>query len=236
VPKPNSPDGKTPPDVAGQPSMPDQATLDTATAPAATEAEPKSQSRPQSRSHRLRGPAILAAALAIGAVIVGATYIGRQQLTACPSLMDAGGLRADTPVITPSDVTVSSASFKVNKNASPAIVTRSGQVTGTLPTGKYLWVVEQPRKDTRDSTLEHNPGDGRLYPVEALKPDGNGCWTMTNTLGYPQVLGITFTDYVVLVDDQTNADYSYGTTGFDSNDLYARGATILTTITIPTSP
>jgi hypothetical protein len=236
VPKPNSPDGTTPSEVAGQPSRPDQATLDTATAPATTETESKPQPPLQSRWHRLRGPAILAAALVIGAAIVGATYIGRQQLTTCPSLMDAGGIRADTPVITPSDVTVSSASFKVDKNASPAIITRDGQVMGTLPAGKHLWVIEQPRKDTRDSTPEHHAGTGLLYPVKAVKPDENGCWTMTNTLGYPHILGITFTDYVVLVDDQTNADYAYGATDLGSNDLYARGATILTAITIPTSP
>lgn len=159
----------------------------------------------RSARQKLRGPAILVVGLLLGAVIVGATYLARDQLAGCPSLAETpgGAVAANLPVLSPSGVSLRSASFRVDTSASPAIVTLAGQLMGSLPAGLHVWIVEQPSVETHDSTPEHKSGNGMLYPVEVVKLDGNGCWSITYTLGYVGIQGITFVDYVALVDDQT---------------------------------
>jgi hypothetical protein len=179
---------------------------------------------------------ILVVGLAVASLIVGAAHLVRGAFATCPSLtaLPGGTEVADLPVLSLSEVSLRSASYQVDTSASPPVVKRAGQLTGRLPDGTHPWIVERPDPRTRDSTPEHNPGNGLLYPVGPIRADRNGCWSMSNTMGYPEIAGITMIDYVALVDDDTNRAFANGETGLPPNDLHARGAIIITTITIPT--
>lgn len=184
----------------------------------------------------IRGIKILTIGIVAAFLIVGTTHVVRGAFATCPSLtvLPGGTAATDLPVLSLSEVSLRSASYQVDTSASPPVVRRAGQLTGSLPDGMHPWIVERPDPGTIDSTPERNPGDGLLYPVGPIRADSNGCWSMSNTMGYPEIAGITMIDYVALVDDRTNRAFFNDETALPANDLNARGATIITTITIPT--
>ena len=188
------------------------------------------------RAHGLRqkarGPAILVGAVLLSSTIVGATHLGRAALVSCPTQTDVGGIEARPIPSESRDVSLRTLSFKVNSDASPPIIARSGQLQGEQPPASHIWLIEQG--DPRTSGSDGQPGDGLLYPIRTLKPDDSGCWTLTNTLGYTGINGMSFNEYIVLVSDSTNADFAYGVSGLQPNELYSRNMVVLAKFVIPT--
>lgn len=160
----------------------------------------------------------------------------------CPSLVEQSGvdapLRAGTSA-PPVGLVV--ASYLVDKSTKPARVSHAGQLTGMIPVGSHVWVLSYPRKDTFDSTPEHNPGNGRIYPIGEVKT-ANGCWTLPpRALGYAEALGITYDQYVVLVDDTAAQEFADESVkqrrdGFSLEEFALRDATTIATFPILTSP
>jgi hypothetical protein len=138
-------------------------------------------------------------------------------------------------------VTVGSVEYVVDKSSVPATLFRSGSLTGAVPDGLHVWVVDKPLRTSHDSTPERNPGNDRVYPVAELYPEKGPCWTVKSGVGYEEALGITFRDYVVLVDDSTSARFAnvnlwQATDGFEPNELNAVDAGVVASYDIPTTP
>ncbi|MBA2324108.1 MAG: hypothetical protein H0V92_08920 [Pseudonocardiales bacterium] len=156
----------------------------------------------------------------------------------CTALEGKGVLRAGAPGL---PVVLRSASYAVDRSTTPAGVSRAGQLTGTLPAGAHVWLLTYPRPDSVDSTPEHHPGSARLYPIGEITTT-DGCWTLQpRALGYPEALGLTYDQYVVLADATASQDFAderinKKRDGFSLKELSIRAAPIIGIYAVPTTP
>ena len=163
---------------------------------------------------------------------------------ACVSLTVVGGSAAavaPNPQASTHDVTLTSASYALDRDARPPTITVAGRIAGAVPPGQHLWVIQQPEVDTRDSTDEHHAGSGRFYPAAEIKPDAQGCWADTpQSIGYDEAVGITFRQLFVQVDDAASRDLTdreawLANDGYAASDLGRLGVDTIAFFSVPTA-
>lgn len=95
----------------------------------------------------------------------------------------------------------------------------AGALAAAVPAGRRLILVERGDPQTRDSTPDHNPANGRYYPQASTQVIG-GCFLMpSRPVGYSGFAGIRITYTAVLVD-ASRADAFLG--DWQDVDGYAR--------------
>jgi hypothetical protein len=76
-----------------------------------------------------------------------------------------------------------------------------GRLSGPVPHGWRLVAAAWADPATADSTVAHNPGDGRFYPGDELVTSDQNCFTVQPyNLGYGGYEGITTRVYAMLVE------------------------------------
>lgn len=156
--------------------------------------------------------------------------------SSCPGLGTAADVRMGDPT---APVSLTTGSFVLDRDASPPTIRPAGQLHGTVPSGGRLWVVDNPRPDSFDSTPDRNPGNDRFYPVGEIATD-DGCWSLpANSIGYDEAVGIDFDYLVVLVDDTTADDFrrylsAASGDGYTREEFDLRATTLVATFTVAT--
>jgi hypothetical protein len=98
-----------------------------------------------------------------------------------------------------------------------------GRLSGPVPRTSRLVFAARADPASRDSTVAHNPGNGRFYPGDELAPTDQNCFTVPPyDLGYGGYSGITTRLYAILVDASQVMPFLHAagqSAGFTDTDL-----------------
>ena len=112
-----------------------------------------------------------------------------------------------------------------------------GQLHGSVPQGKKLFLLGWPDPTTRNSLPEHNPGSGYYYRASTLLVWGD-CWLRPQgAIAYEGAHGITYRQLLVLVDDAQVDNFTAEkyALGYKDQDLDSFGVVRLGYFDVPTN-
>jgi len=115
-----------------------------------------------------------------------------------------------------------------------------GRLSAPVPDGWRLVMAAWGDPTTTDSTLDHNPGNGRFYPSDELTTSAANCFTFPPySMGYRGYPGITTRLYAMLVDATRVDDFLRAVgqlSGFTKDDLASWDVRVLGYAIVPSSP
>jgi hypothetical protein len=138
-----------------------------------------------------------------------------------------------------SNLKLSTAAYRIDRDQSPPLIKRVGGLTGQAAQGRHLWLVSKSLESSHDSADPPHPGTERYFAVSELKLDDHGCWAVEGNVGYDEAVGLVFRDTIVDVDDQTSALFRAPgpealSDGFDQHILQTQSATVIATFDVAT--
>ncbi|MFI5953629.1 hypothetical protein [Cryptosporangium sp. NPDC051539] len=116
-----------------------------------------------------------------------------------PCLTPAQGSRARlTALPGAKPVALTAAAYHLQRTDPPRLEI-AAQLSGAIPAGLTVQILERADPATVDSTDQHHPGNGRYYPRPAIRSAGECVYVPQNQIGYPGFAGIRLRYTVVLL-------------------------------------
>jgi hypothetical protein len=113
-----------------------------------------------------------------------------------------------------------------------------GELRGEIPRGKQLFQLAWADPTTKDSTPDHNPGNGTYYRFDTFSAsEAEGCWIRPQKeMAYDGADGLTFRIYFILVDDDHVSEFmsSKYRNGYNDEVLKSLRVTRLAYFLVPT--
>jgi hypothetical protein len=159
-------------------------------------------------------------------------------LTSCPPANQPGAKRATVVHLADSSPLAIGPVYYTAKLAGKIQFEAGGELQGEVPRGKQLFQLGWADPTTKDSTPDHNPGNGTYYRSDTFSaPEAGGCWIRPQKeIAYDGADGLTFRIYFVLVDDNQVPEFTSSKyrNGYNDEDLKSLHVTRLAYFLVPT--